>query len=193
MHLNNVRSMLFHGLPFPCDHRWLSKQTNLKSISFDDCYLWKIPSALEHCNQLEHLRVTGLKTSLWGMVAFFPLLKTLTLEFGTIRAYQKVEATCKDLKQIRMSYHELTRVPACIQRLRRLEVLILKRPSLSIPPMVRKIETSETSVVTELDVHIASQLAMLKNLEELDLSDNLLRSLPDCLFELTGLKTQPCL
>ena len=190
--LNNLHSMLFQCLPFPCDHRWLAKQTNLNRITFDDCYLWKIPSALEHCNQLEHLRVTGSEDfSLGDEVAFFPQLKTLTLEFGTMRNLPKGLGHCKSLKQIQMSYHELTRIPACIQRLRQLERVKFEGNTIhTVPQWFGRLRLLKRVSLRKNDLStLPSQLGMLKNLEVLNLSDNLFHSLPDCLFELTGLRT----
>ena len=189
--LTDVRSMLFQGLPFPCDQRWLAKQTHLQRITFDDCYLWKIPSALEHCNQLEHLRVTGSEDfSLGDEVAFFPQLKTLMLEFGTMRNLPKGLGYCKGLKQVQMSYHEVTRIPSCLQRLRQLERLNFEGNTIhTIPQWFGRLRLLKSVSLRKNDLStLPSQFGNLNNLEVLDLSDNLFHSLPECLFELTGLR-----
>lgn len=190
-HLTNLRSMLFQSLPFACDQGWLANQTNLQRIAFDDCSIWKIPRSLEHCNQIEFLKVTGSEDfSLGDEVAFFPKLKNLVLSFGTLKSLPKGVGHCSNLQQLEVSFHEMKRVPACIQRLRVLEVLNIKGNAIqTIPEWFGRLKRLRSLSLRQNDLStLPKQFGMLKNLEMLDLSDNLFRSLPACLFELTGLK-----
>jgi len=189
--LTNLRSMLFQSLPFACDQGWLAKQTDLKRIAFDDCALWKIPRSLEHCNQIEFLKVTGAEDfSLGDEIAFFPYLKALVLSFGTLKNLPKGVGHCPNLRQLEVSFHELTRVPSCVQRLRGLEVLNIKGNAIhTIPQWFGRLKRLKSVSLRQNALYtLPKQFGMLQNLEVLDLSENLFGSLPDCLFELTGLK-----
>ena len=189
--LTNLRTMLFQGIPFPCDHRWVAKQKRLLSIEFADCLMWTLPSALLQCRELEHLKITDMDIfGLGDEVAFFSNLKSLHLEFSSMRSLPKGLENCQELQSIRVLDSELSRLPSCLQRLRKLEGIDFCGNGIHrIPKWIGKLKKLKSISFRNNELSdLPASFERLTALETLDLSGNLLTKVPDSLYQLSQLQ-----
>ena len=189
--LTGLKSMLFQGIPFPCDHRWMEKQKQLQRMSFADCLLWTLPSGLMHCTKLEHLSVTDSDIfTLGDEVAFFPILKSLHLEFVSIKRLPKGLENCRELQSVSVVDAEMSRFPSCLQRLRELESIDFCGNSIHrIPKWIGKLKKLKSISFRNNELSdLPASFERLTSLYTLDLSGNLLARVPDALYQLPQLR-----